>query len=190
MLIISQNLSNYTLDIPSNAVFRINLAWINNLSELEILLTKHDDRDIFLDLPINRTKPPNNSYSLDELIPIINSHQNVKYFAISNVNSKEDLLPYLSKLSNSISLVPKIESSEGIKNISEITDVLNYDQKVIMLDHDDLYSSLIKKNELPSNFKNYVNELIKFCKTNKILLLRTVGVIFSDDEERSTQYMK
>ena len=189
MIIISQNLSNYDIDIPTNAVFRINLAWINNLDELETLLTKHESKKIFLDLPINRTKPPNNSYSLDDLIPIINSHSNVKYFAISNVNSKKDLIPYTSKISKSISLVPKIESSEGIENISEIINTLDNEQKIIMLDHDDLYSSLIKKNESPSNFKNYVNQLIKFCKKNDISLLRTVGVIFSDDEERSTQYV-
>ena len=33
MLIISQNLSNYEVDIPKDAIFRINLAWINNLKD-------------------------------------------------------------------------------------------------------------------------------------------------------------
>ena len=91
MLIISQNLSNYDISIPDDSVFRINLAWINNLDELKILLTKHSNHKIFLDLPINRTKPPNNTYTLNDLIPILQSNSNVKYIAISNVNSKKDL---------------------------------------------------------------------------------------------------
>ena len=40
MLIVSQNLTNYEIDIPQDAIFRINLAWINNLKELEKLLIK------------------------------------------------------------------------------------------------------------------------------------------------------
>ena len=71
MLIISQNLTNYEINIPQNAIFRVNLAWINNLKELEVILEKHKSHEIFLDLPANRTKPPNNKYSIDELAPII-----------------------------------------------------------------------------------------------------------------------
>ena len=33
MLIVSQNLTNYEMDIPHDAIFRVNLAWINNLKE-------------------------------------------------------------------------------------------------------------------------------------------------------------
>jgi len=190
MLIISQNLSNYEISLPDDSLYRINLAWINNLDELITLLNKHSNHKIFLDLPINRTKPPNNSYSLNDLVPILNSHSNIRYLAISNVNSKNDLNPFISVLSKSISIVPKIESAEGISNIKEITDALDYDEKVIMLDHDDLYSSLAHSNESTSNFKNYINKLIKFCNENNIILLRTIGVIFSDKEKRSTQYMK
>ena len=87
MLIISQNLTNYKVDIPKDAIFRINLAWVNDLNELQAILKKHKTRKIFLDLPTNRTKPPNNKYSIDELIPIIKSNKNIKYFAISNINS-------------------------------------------------------------------------------------------------------
>ncbi len=190
MLIISQNLSNYDFPIPENSVYRINLAWINDLDELESLLKKHSSHSIFLDLPINRTKPPNNSYSLDDLVPILNSNSNIKYLAISNVNSKNNLEPYISILSKSITLVPKIENAEGILKIKEITDALDFDEKIIMLDHDDLYSSLVRSNEPASNFKNYINTLIQFCNQNNIILLRTIGVIFSDSEKRTTQYMK
>jgi len=190
MLIISQNLSNYEISLPDDSVYRINLAWINNLDELKILLAKHSSHKIFLDLPINRTKPPNNKYTLNDLVPILQSNSNVKYFAVSNVNSKKDLEPFQKIVPPSISIIPKIESATGINNIKEIIDELKYEKKIIMLDHDDLYSSLARSNEPTSNFKNYINDLIDFCKNNNVILLRTVGVIFSDDEERTTQYIK
>ena len=59
-----------------------------------------------------------------------------------------------------------------------------------MLDHDDLYSNLIKNHESPEKFKEYVYILSEFCKKNNIVMLRTVGVIFSDEETRVTQYLK
>jgi len=37
---------------------------------------------------------------------------------------------------------------------------------------------------------NYIKKLIDFCSQNNISLLRTVGVMFSDDEKRVTQYEK
>lgn len=190
MLIISQNLSNYDIEIPSNAIYRINLAWTNSLNELEELLKKHSDHEIFIDLPINRTKPPNNKYDLDEITPIFHNYQNIKFLAISNIESKNDLEFYIKSLPNSINIVPKIESPDGVRNIGEIVSVIQSPKKIIMLDHDDLYSSMIKKNEPQTNFVKYIDELIKFCQSNNVILLRTIGVLFSDDEKRITQYIK
>ena len=76
MLIVSQNISNHNITFSSDVIYRINLSWINNLQELEALLKKHDKQKIFLDLPVNRIKPPNNKYSLDDIIPILNSYEN------------------------------------------------------------------------------------------------------------------
>ena len=59
-----------------------------------------------------------------------------------------------------------------------------------MLDHDDLFSSIIRNNEDKNSFQEYVRKLIDFCEENNISLLRTVGVVFSDDEKRITQYEK
>jgi len=59
-----------------------------------------------------------------------------------------------------------------------------------MLDHDDLFSSIIHNNEDKDNFQEYIKKLIDFCEENNISLLRTVGVVFSDDEKRTTQYEK
>ena len=103
MLIISQNLLNYDVKLKPSTVFRVNLAW-TTLKELKKILRRHSKKTIFFDLPINRIKPPNNSYSIDDLITILRNYTNIKYFAISNVEKKEDLLEFLIKLHECVSL--------------------------------------------------------------------------------------
>ena len=39
------------MPIPHNAIFRVNLAWVNSLQDLEVILEKHKSHQIFLDLP-------------------------------------------------------------------------------------------------------------------------------------------
>ena len=189
MLIVSQNISNHNITFNSAVIYRINLAWINNLQELEALLKKHDKQKIFLDLPVSRIKPPNNKYSLDGIIPILNSYENIRYFAISNVNNANDLESYNDLIPKNITIIPKIESPDGITNVSEIVKAIPGKEKILMLDHDDLFSTLTKLGEQPSKFKDYINELVQFCKENNITLLRTIGVIFSDEEKRITEYI-
>ena len=190
MIIISQNAANYNVKFPKDCVFRINLAWCNSLTELKEILKRHEKHEIFVDLPINRIKPPNNSYSLNELFPIIERNKQIKYFAVSNVEGKNDLQPFLDKLPDHINIVPKIESPNAILNIKEICNALKTEKKIVMLDHDDLFSSIIRKNEDKNNFQKYIGKLIDFCEKENISLLRTVGVMFSDDEKRTTQYEK
>ena len=191
MLLISQNIKNhYNLEFPDDVVLRINLAWCNNLEELKEKLSNEKNVKFFLDLPQGRIKPPNNNYSLEEMIPILESNKQIKYFAVSNVEGKNDLQPFLDKLPDHINIVPKIESPNSILNIKEICDALKTEEKVVMLDHDDLFSSLIRKNENKNNFQKYIRKLIDFCEKENISLLRTVGVMFSDDEKRTTQYEK
>lgn len=189
MLIISQNARNYGIPFPDDTILRINLAWVNNLSELKELLEKNHDYQIFLDLPVGRIKPPNNKYSLDELIPIISNHNNIKYFAVSNIEKKSDLDVYVKIIPKKITIIPKIESPKGVSNIEEIMTNIHSLDKVIMLDHDDLYSNILKQNEKTSTFSDYVNKLKNFCDKNNITLLRTIGVIFSDEEKRITEYI-
>ena len=189
MRIFSQNLTNYNIPLPDDSIFRINLAWINTLDELKFLLKKHENNKIFLDLPIGRTKPPDNRYSLEDIVAILILNKNIKYFAISNVNSSNDLKKIIDKIPDHVLIVPKIESPDGVLNIKDITDVLGT-EKIIMLDHDDLYSNIIKKKENPEKFKEYVLNLSEFCLKNNIIMLRTIGVVFSDDEKKITQYMK
>ena len=49
---------------------------------------------------------------------------------------------------------------------------------------------MIKRNESPEKFKDYIANLTDYCKKNNVIMLRTIGVIFSDEETRVTQYMK
>jgi 3-deoxy-D-manno-octulosonic-acid transferase len=89
-----------------------------------------------------------------------------------------------------VNIIPKIESPQAINNIDEICKELENEEKIVMLDHDDLFSSIIRNNENKDKFQNYIKKLIDFCSQNNISLLRTVGVMFSDDEKRVTQYEK
>ena len=189
MRIFSQNLTNYDIPLPKNSIFRINLAWINSLDELNSLLKKHENSEIFMDLPIGRTKPPNNKYSFEDLTPILNSNKNIQFFAISNVDSKKDLEPFQQSIPEHITIVPKIESPLGVENIEEIVNSLG-NEKIVMLDHDDLFSNTIKQNQSPSDFKNYFTKLVNYCNSHEITLLRTIGVVFSEQEKRITEYMK
>ena len=188
MLIASQNITHYDVNLPTDVIFRINLAWINDLPLLKDILKKHTKNEIFIDLPKNRTKPPNNKYSMDEIKPILESFSNIKYFAISNVDSKDNLSQFLDYIPKNIIIVPKIESKTGIENIEEITSLLG-EKKIVMLDHDDLYSSMIKSNDDPKKFPIHIQSLIDFCNQNNVILLRTVGVMFADTEKRVSDYV-
>ena len=188
MIIISQNAANYDVKFPDDCVFRINLAWINDLDTLKNILEKHENHKIFIDLPKNRTKPPNNKYSMEQIKPILEKYTNIKYFAISNVDSQQVLKEFLEYIPKSIIIVPKIESSLGIKNIKEISEILG-NKKIVMLDHDDLYSSMLNSKDDLKNFPEYIQSLINFCNKNDVTLLRTVGVMFADTEKRISDYV-
>ena len=190
MLLVSQNAVNYDIILPNDAVFRINLAWCNTINELEEKLSSNKKSDFFIDLPVGRIKPPNNRYTLDDMIPIIEKHPNVKFFAVSNVESKNDLIEFLEKLPDSVNIVPKIESPDAVQNIDEICNALKTDKKIIMLDHDDLFSSIIRNKNNKDSFQNHIKKLVDYCQENNIELLRTVGVVFSDDEKRIIKYEK
>ena len=176
------------MDLPEDTVFRINMAWCDSISEFENILNKHKNNDFFVVLPIKRVKPPNNKYTIEDLIPIIKSHDHIRYFAVSNVESSNDLKKYVEILPDHIIIVPKIESPQAVENIQDIVDALS-SEKILMLDHDDLFSSILKQNKPASNFKKYIKKLVIFCEENNIKLLRTIGVVFSDDEKRISNYV-
>lgn len=175
--------------LPDDTVFRINMAWCDSIEEFENILNKYKNNYFFIDLPIKRVKPPNNKYTIEDLIPIIKSHEHIKYFAISNVESSNDLKNYIEILPKHINIVPKIESPIAVDNIEDIVNALP-NKKIVMLDHDDLFSSLLKQNKPASDFKKYIKNLMTFCEKNNVVLLRTIGVVFSDSEKRISQYIK
>jgi len=190
MRIISQNITNYGFEVPENTVFRINLAWCNSINDLKKILDKHETNEIFLDLPAKRIKPPNNKYQIEDLVSIIETYKQIKYFAVSNVESGNDLQSYIKILPNNILFVPKIESVSAIDNISNIISAIPSEKKIIMLDHDDLFSKLVKNNEPLNKFQSSIQKLIEYCNKNNIILLRTIGVIFSDEEKRISDYIR
>ena len=124
MLLVSQNMLNYDLMLPKDIVFRINLAWCNTLEQLQAILSKNKESEFFLDLPVGRIKPPNNKYSLEDIISVIKENPSIRYFAVSNVENSSDLQPFLDKLPDYINIVPKIESPKAVLNIKEICDSL------------------------------------------------------------------
>jgi len=189
MRIISQNVTNFGIEVSKDTIFRINLAWCSSVKQLRNILEGHKNNSIFIDLPIKRIKPPNNKYTLNDLISVISSYNQIKYFAISNVESANDLEDYIQKIPPNIILVPKIESTIAIQNVSEIVNAIPTDEKIVMLDHDDLFSAIIKNNEPSDIFKKYIQQLVDYCNSNKVTLLRTIGVIFSDEEKRISDYM-
>jgi archaellum biogenesis ATPase FlaH len=85
--------------------------------------------------------------------------------------------------------VPKIESPMAIQNISEIVNAIPSKEKILMLDHDDLFSTITMNKESYDIFQNYIKKLVDFCEENKIILLRTIGVMFSDEEKRISDYI-
>ena len=169
------------MQFPNDVIYRINLAWINTIDELNEILKKHKYHKIFLDLPIRRTKPPVNRYTIKSLIPLLNDFSNIIYFAVSNTNRSNDILAIQEELPDNVVVVPKIESVLGVENIESIANTINSKEKIIMLDHDDLYRSIEKNNEPITKFQHSINTLVEFCKQNNVILLRTRGVIFADD---------
>ena len=59
-----------------------------------------------------------------------------------------------------------------------------------MLDHDDLYSNLIKSNISSDKFSFYINKLVEFSKNQNITLLRTIGIVFSDETKNVADYVR
>lgn len=176
--IISQNLTKSGLQLPGHAILRVNLAWHKDLDSVKDMLNEYCNSDIFLDIPIGRKKPPNHKHDLDNIAEIANAFPNVKYVAISNVEDPQDICYYGERFKAKI--VPKIETLKGTTHLEDILNAMNYRPQIIMLDHEDLFSNMVhlKKEE---HYLDTVNKLIDGCREKGVCLLRTKGIIFSDD---------
>jgi len=180
IIVVSQNLLKYDIDIPLNAVLRVNLAWHRDLNSVRELLEEYEAYKIFLDVPIGRKKPPNFEHTFDSIIKLIKEFSNIEYVAISNVENCDDVR-HFQRLFKNVKIIPKIETYMGVENCDEIIGALNYFPAVLMLDHQDLYSDLIRLND-EKNYLNIVKVLIAVCIKMDAQLLRTIGVIFSTEE--------
>lgn len=178
MKLISRHLIDEGFPIPEDAVVRINTAWEPSLEILckQIEETKHD---IFIDVSAARKKPPHYRYSVAQLLFIFNTYENVKYCAISNVETVDDVMYALWKLPERVTVVPKIESIAGINNIQEITNALR-EPKIIMLDVEDLYTDILAKSIAGDYlYTGFVNPLLRKCQELNVEVLKINGVVFS-----------
>lgn len=175
MLVMSNHITTANLNIPQKAVVRINVAWVKSRKELNKLLDNARN-EVLLDYPSGRFKPPTPVLSLEEAIGIANDRGIITHFAISNAEDKDQVAHVRSLLDEEITLVPKIETEDGVKNVLDICDASQ--SLWVMLDKDDLYLN-VSKDEII--FNGLLKNIEQVCKENNIHLLTLRGVIFSDE---------
>lgn len=183
MILVSRHLTDY-LKIPDYFIIRINLAWEHDLPELLNHISKLN-HDVFLDVPTNRKKPPNNEWDMKNILEACQQEPLIKYLAISNVECIEDyqdILTSIIGLNLSVCIVPKIESVKAANNIETIVSHLpTSPQRTIMIDHDDMFSDMVSKDIDPSLlYTEYILPIIRKCKKYDVRVLRTAGIIFTD----------
>lgn len=173
MLIISNHLMDKTdIPFPGHVVVRVNVAWIPTKEELIDTLSKIT-RDIYLDYPQGRSKPPKPKIALEDAIAIAHQFPRVKYFAVSNVEDPEAIHAIKIKLPSHVGLVPKIETEQGIQNLEKIVEKIK--NQYIMFDKEDLYVDL---NKDADKFEYLVDLTRKKSKTLGIEVLELQGVVF------------
>jgi len=183
MIIVSQNAIKYGVGLPVGTVLRVNLAWHKDLANLPAMLMSRRDYKIFLDVPIGRRKPPSYHHEINDVVQLVVKHNNIEYVAISNIENENQVIHYQA-LFKETKLVPKIESYIGLRNIKDIILALHYKDKVIMLDHQDLYADLLRMG-VEEDYLGLVDALSVECKNVRVRLLKTVGVVFSNGEDEA-----
>jgi len=174
MLLISNNVQKY-MEIPDDAVIRVNMAWVPTIDILEEILQKNKDKIIFLDYPEGRAKPPKPILTLSDAYLMCQKYLNIKYFAVSNVESVARVLEIKNNLPLHVDFVPKIETLKGITNLHNLISTANV--TTIMLDKEDLYTDVGKQN---TSFFKCVDLAREICKELDVTLLELEGVVFSN----------
>ena len=172
-------LSNHLLTLPEfknieDVVVRINMAHVKDVSELSRFVNV--DYDIFLDYPKGRSKPPIPTLHLPDALRMMSMFDNIKYFAVSNIETPSEVNMIASCLPEHVSFVPKIETLDGVLNLKSIFETGCV--KHIMLDSEDLYTNIKNDVELYLQLKDRVS---KTCKKFKVELLELYGVVFKSD---------
>ena len=180
MNIISSNaLLKELVGKQENTVARINLAWCKNETELidKIRVLSAADYPIVLDFPRGRRKPPLTNFDLKTIYVLLQVFPKIQYFALSNVESPDDLKPIRQEFKNrkiKTRLLPKIETVKAFENLKGIA---TYADDIWMVDHTDLYADLSKTDQ-GAELPKYLERLSIFCKQYRIKLFREQGVIF------------
>lgn len=178
IMLVSQNLSK-SINFSKDTIMRINLAWISSKDTLFKLL-EEIDHDVFIDFPEGRIKPPSNSFLVEDIKPLITIFSNIRYIGVSNIETDYRIQFYKNIFDSQVQIVPKIETIKGIKNIKQISKSLSYDNKIIMLDHEDLFTDVNNQGHSSKYFTSLVDELVNYSRTHNLTLLRAKGIIFSN----------
>ncbi len=181
MLIVSHHVLLTTdIKLPAHTILRVNIAWLRDKESL-IRILEDFKNDIYLDYPQGRNKPPRPTISLDDAIELAKCFDNVKYFAISNVENPDDVYKIAEKLPDNIEIIPKIETKKGIENLEIIVEKNNI--KHIMLDKEDLYIDVDKDHDI---FKSLLNLIREKGEKIGVKILEVQGVVFAvpDDHKR------
>jgi pyruvate kinase len=175
MLVISNHVTNIGMEIPKDAVVRINLAWISGRDDLVKIVGGTYPSRIWLDYPTGRRKPPRPTLSLAQAVEFAKEFKDrVDYFAFSNAEDVNFIGVLRIAVPELIKLVPKIETKRGVERLSMIVDAAKTD--VIMLDKEDLYVDCETDIE---KFNQLVEQSRAWCEYLKIQCLELKGVIFA-----------
>ena len=174
MILVSNNLQGMSeLRFCGNVVIRINIAWANTVDDLKAALIG-TEWDVFIDYPEGRTKPPAPRLLYSQVIEVIEDFPQVKYFAVSNIESPNVAGLYARSLEH-IKFVPKIETYRGAWNIAGILKEAH--PEYIMLDTEDLFLSC------GGDARKYTEAFdhVKFtCEKNGVSVLKIQGVVFGE----------
>lgn len=174
MLLVSNHLLYIepTIKLPKDAIIRINLAWVSNEEELRKYLSI--DYDVMVDYPEGRKKPPIPNLSYIDMLDIVGKFNNVKYIAISNIESG-DMACLYKKSMDGISFVPKIETARGANNIIKIIEQSK--PEYVMIDTEDLFLDV--KGDI-AEYQIKCNYITSQCNYHKVKILKIQGVIFGE----------
>lgn len=172
MILISNNMQKY-MTLDANVVIRINMAWVNDIAQLKDEIEQNADRNIFLDYPQGRSKFPKPTLEIEDAYELCNMYSNIKYFAVSNIETVKTILEVKSHLPEHVTFVPKIETLEGIKIFGRL--VYDCGLTICMLDKEDLFTDVNKDND---EFFRCVEHMRKLCLGLGIRLLELEGVAF------------
>ena len=173
-------LSNHLLTLPEfrnvdDVVIRINMAYVNDIFELEEFV--NIDYDIFLDYPQGRTKPPKPVLHIPDALDIMKRYKNIKYFALSNIEDVSEVTTICDVIPNRVSFVPKIETLKGVLNLEKIFE--GGIVKHIMLDTEDLYTDVENDVQL---YTYLIDRVKNSCYKYNIQLLELYGVVFKNEK--------